>query len=254
MTFTALDWQRRFIQQATWTRDLRQFLYQQVGLPLAQAVLDVGCGPGALEPEIRSAFQGMLVGLDIDQEHLNLARLQSPGCSYIQGDAHKLPFQDGSFNICLCHFVLLWLTDPLIALKEMRRVTQKSGWVLILAEPDYSGRLDYPEKLAQLGAWQRQSLTQQGADPALGRRLARLCQQAGLQGVQFGVLGGQWGAKNGFAVWEQEWQVLENDLAVLLHHPPPQDVAMLRALDYEASQNGERVLFVPTFYAWGRAA
>lgn len=254
MTLSALDWRRRFIQQATWTRELRQFLYRQVELSQAKLVLDVGCGPGALETELHTVLHGQVVGLDIASNYLALAKEFSPQCIYVQGDVHQLPFPDRVFDVCLCHFLLLWLEDPLSALKEMRRICQPAGWVLILAEPDYTGRLDYPPELAQLATWQRQSLIQQGADPSLGRRLAVLCQRAGLKDVQYGVLGGQWKARTDVTAWENEWQVLENDLARLSPPPPSHKVAGLRELDLQASQNGERILFVPTFYAWGRAS
>jgi hypothetical protein len=46
-----------------------------------------------------------------------------------------------------------------------------------------------------------------------------------------------------------EWQVLEADLEDTL---APARLADLRRIDAAAWEKGDRVLFVPTFYAWGR--
>jgi hypothetical protein len=128
----------------------------------------------------------------------------------------------------------------------MRRVTRSGGSVIALAEPDYGGRIDYPEELAILGRHQAAALRKQGADPRMGRRLAEVFHQLGLQDIEVGVLGGQWKGKSSRREWELEWRVLQSDLG------GEQDTDSLRALDWAARERGERVLFVPTFYAFGR--
>ena len=82
------------------------------------------------------------------------------------------------FDITFCHFLLLWVRDPLQALREMKRVTRPGGSILALAEPDYDHRIDKPDELAPLGRWQAESLQRQGADPGLGGHLAELFLQA----------------------------------------------------------------------------
>ena len=76
----------------------------------------------------------------------------------------------------------------------MRRVVQPGGWVAALAEPDYGGRIDYPDALAALGWKQAAAVHAQGADIYAGRKLAGWLGQAGLKDIQVGLLGGQWGA------------------------------------------------------------
>jgi len=55
------------------------------------------------------------------------------------GDASRLPFADGFFDLTYCHYLFLWLKHPLQALQEMKRVTRPGGWVATFAEPDYEG-------------------------------------------------------------------------------------------------------------------
>jgi hypothetical protein len=85
----------------------------------------------------------------------------------------------------------------------------------------------------------------------MGRRLASLFQNAGLKPVETGVLGGQWSGSPDWDSWETEWRVLESDFAELNQTLHPGEVSQLKVLDKSAYDKGERVLFVPTFYAWG---
>jgi hypothetical protein len=120
--------------------------------------------------------------------------------------------------------------------------------VLVLAEPDYGGRIDYPEELSQLGRWQKAALHRQGADPLMGRRLRAVLQQAGLADIETGVLGGQWKTPPPPEDFEREWAVLKSDLADSV---PDDIIKRFYRLDQTARVRGERLLFVPTFYAWG---
>ncbi len=246
---TIVDWHSRFTQQARWTKGIRDYLYQRAGLTQAHHVLDIGCGSGALLSELSRSAPGTVHGLDLNPAFLALAASQGQA-ELVQGDAHHLPYADEAFDVSLCHFLLLWVASPEQVVSEMRRVTRPGGSVLALAEPDYGGRIDYPHELARLGELQAEALRQQGANPDLGRRLGEIFARAGLEVVEMGVLGGQWSGPPSPQDWELEWQVLEADLGETLG---ARQLKELRALDSAAWQRRARVLFVPTFYAWGRA-
>ncbi len=251
-TLSAQDWHARYTQQARWTRDLRAYLFQKAGLNGMARLLDIGCGTGVLEPELRASSAAAITALDIDPGRLDLAKHTTAalgGLALVQGDALRLPVAGGSFDACLCHFLLLWLSDPLQALREMARVTRPGGSLLVLAEPDYGGRIDYPIELGLLGEQQAAALRRQGADPQLGRRLRALLQAAGLAEVESGVMGGQWSGPGDPEEAGLEWSILRDDLAGAL---PPVELERLQAIDRLARSEGRRLLFVPTFYAWGK--
>ncbi|MGE5225133.1 MAG: class I SAM-dependent methyltransferase [Omnitrophica WOR_2 bacterium] len=253
MSLTTAEWHSRFVQQARWTQSLRQYLYAGAGLENTRRVLDVGCGTGVLCAELEHAGSARIFGIDIDIDRLVLACEVAPQAAFTQANAFRLPFPDQSFDMVLCHFFLLWIREPVPVLAEMKRVTRSRGSILALAEPDYGGRIDYPSELAILGTWQQTSLREQGADPQIGRRLPSLFTRAGLELKEYGILGGQWSAAPTREEWAMEWKVLLDDL-VKAKTGTGNELEKLRLLDLSAWERGERVLFIPTFYAWGQKA
>jgi SAM-dependent methyltransferase len=241
-----MDWHKRFVQQAAWTSELRLYLYKRAGLPAAWRVLEVGCGSGAILSGLDTS--AAVHGLDRDPGRLAQARRHAPQAKLACADALRLPYASGIFDITFCHFLLLWVGNPLQALQEMKRVTRPAGSVLALAEPDYTARVDRPDELAALGGWQTESLVRQGADPAVGSRLPELFRQAGIRQVESGSLHRDEQHPPGPAERELEWAVLEADLAGML---PAEEIQRLKRLDEAAWGRGERILFVPTYWMLG---
>jgi len=242
-----MDWDKRFRQQAEWTRLLRAYLFDKTGLVDAQRVLEVGCGTGVLLAGLPT--RAAVHGLDLDPDRLAEARQHAPTAWLARGDALCLPYHSAIFDITFCHFLLLWVLNPLQAMHEMRRVTRPGGCVLALAEPDDSGRIDLPKALEPLGRWQAESLRRQGADPNLGRRLGELFAGAGITVIETGCLSKCETHSLMRGEWQMEWGVLEADLAGVV---PDEELKRIKKLDEEAWMSGERVLYVPTHYAWGR--
>lgn len=246
------DWHARYLQQARWTASIRQYLFGKARLPVDARVLEVGCGTGAIMTDFAGERRlDLLVGLDIAAPPLQAAAVHAPEARLAQGDARYLPFTDRSFDWVYCHFLLLWVRAAEIAVKEMARIVQPGGAIMALAEPDYGGRIDHPDGLVKLGILQAQALTSQGADPLAGRKLAGWFSAAGLLDIEYGVLGGQWTTAHHPDEWQMEWAVLEADLAGRL---PEVELSALKQRDLAARLSGERLLFVPTCYAFGRVA
>jgi len=120
--------------------------------------------------------------------------------------------------------------------------------VLALAEPDYSQRLDEPAALKPLGEWQTDSLRRQGANPSFGAKLAETFYQAGIKLIETGPIRGQ-SVMRSIEDWENEWAVIETDLAGIV---PGEEIQKMKKLDEEARKLGERVLQVPSYFAWGK--
>jgi SAM-dependent methyltransferase len=108
-----------------------------------QRVLDVGCGSGVFLPQLadRVGSRGHVVGLDHAAAFVEVARSRVADLQNVTvegGDALALPFADASFDAAHCERVLMHLSDPLRAIREMRRVVKPGGWI-VAAEPDWGG-------------------------------------------------------------------------------------------------------------------
>jgi ubiquinone/menaquinone biosynthesis C-methylase UbiE len=236
-----MNWHSRYLQQAAWTRDLRAYIFEQAGLANAHHVLEVGCGTGAVLRELNTPAS--LHGLDLEPASLAECRIHAPAVSLTRGDGFSLPYADKSFDIAYCHFLLLWVNNPLQVVREMARV---SDVVLALAEPDYSQRVDEPSALKVLGEWQAEALRRQGANPSFGARLAETFHQAGINIIETGPI--QSGAvMRSVEDWENEWEVIEADLGGWI---PSVEIQRMKELDKGARSRNERTLHVPTFFAW----
>lgn len=243
-----MDWHARYQQQARWTKNTRDYLFQRAGLDSAKRVLEVGCGTGALWELFPVPPGAARHGLDLSLAAVTQACHNAPGLNVVNAAGENLPYPDACFDLVFCHYLLLWVQKPEQVLREMARVTCPGGAVLALAEPDHAARIDHPSPLSQLGAWQTEALQRQGVNPQMGRELAGAFARAGIRLVENGVIGGGWNAPTA-AEMEMEWDVLNADLAGQVSAG---DIRHMKELDARAYREGSRVLFVPTFYAWGR--
>ena len=263
-----METHKRYLHQANWTRELREYIFKQVGLNEASRTLEVGCGTGAILSQIEFPVFGLDLNLRaLKEAHIHLqtdfpspppvTRDLSRPCVKIRdksrvtltcGDAFALPYADSSFEIVFCHFLLLWLPNPQKAIKEMMRVTVPNGHIIAFAEPDYSERVDKPVALTKLGKWQTDALQARGANPNIGGELAKLCYRAGIKIVETGNL--QKSTREASPDERtNEWETLKADLTGRVSDA---DIQKIKKIDDEAWARGERVLEVPTYYLWGR--
>lgn len=238
-------WHKRYTQQVSWTLEARRYIFRKIGLDKRAPILEVGSGTGALLSCLYQDDYAHFISVDIDLPALEFSNLASSVCA----DAHHLPFSSDSFALAICHFLLLWVDDPLAVLKEMHRVVLPGGWVAALAEPDYHARVDQPEELAQLGKDQTGALAARGADIAIGARLGELFHQAGLQNVETGVIEPQAPGLFTDEEFELEWAVLRRDLAGRIS-----EIELQRWYDLDrlAAIRGERQHYVPIHFAFGQ--
>jgi ubiquinone/menaquinone biosynthesis C-methylase UbiE len=98
-------------------------------------VLDVACGPGllacAFAPRVRHVTGIDLTPAMLDQARKVQAERGVRNVSWREGDVLPLPYADGEFSIVNTRFAFHHFLDPLAVLKEMRRVAQAGGRVVV---------------------------------------------------------------------------------------------------------------------------
>ncbi|MFC7532648.1 class I SAM-dependent methyltransferase [Actinoplanes sp. GCM10030250] len=86
-------------------------------------VLDVACGTGIVARTAADrAGPGTTTGLDRSAAMLAVAAAIRPDLRWETGDAHELPFGDGSFDVAFSQAALMFFADPVAVLREMGRV------------------------------------------------------------------------------------------------------------------------------------
>ncbi len=111
------------------------------GVRHGQRVLDVGCGPGALTAELVNRVGAELVSaVEPSGSFAAAVRDRLPGADVRQSAAERLPFPDGTFGVTLAQLVVHFMADPVLGLREMRRVTRPGGTVAACVWDHAGGR------------------------------------------------------------------------------------------------------------------
>jgi SAM-dependent methyltransferase len=112
---------------------LRQRSFDLLELPTGAAVLDVGCGTGRAVAEL--AERGMHpVGVDLNEQIIDLARQRWPTADLRVGDAYRLPFPDASLDGYRADKLFHALADPGRALVEAHRVLTSGGRIVLVGQ------------------------------------------------------------------------------------------------------------------------
>ncbi len=96
-------------------------------------ILDLGCGTGFFLAELEARHPGS-VGLDISHEMLKVSDQYVPGVRLVTGDAEKLPFLPGAFDVVFCKGSLHHTRDHVGFLTHCKKALGSNG-CLIMSEP-----------------------------------------------------------------------------------------------------------------------
>ncbi len=92
-------------------------------------VLDLGCGTGFFQPELRARFPGAaLIGLDLAQGMVEYARARTTNDStWLVGDAESLPLASDSVDLVFSSLAIQWCHRPELLFAEIARVLKPGG-------------------------------------------------------------------------------------------------------------------------------
>ena len=98
------------------------------GVGAGDSVLDVGCGPGALTAQLLSVGVDV-AALDPSPPFVDAIHARFPRVDVRQGTAEEMPYESDTFDAALAQLVVHFMTDPVLGLTQMARVTRRGGVV-----------------------------------------------------------------------------------------------------------------------------
>jgi ubiquinone/menaquinone biosynthesis C-methylase UbiE len=256
--------QRRLQGQHRLYSPFTRQLFVEAGIKPGMRVLDVGSGAGdvALLAAELVGRDGRVTGLEMNETMLQTARLRAAQAGYanlefIAGDAEN-PALDEKFDAVVGRWVLMWLNNPVEALRKLKSLV-KPGGLVIFQESIFQDVLAFPASPVVEQVKEIYSVLNKLQPPdrqAMGLSLYKLYQQAGLPAPTLRVNA----ATGGGADWEG-YQLLEDSLCSLLpalQKIAPEVVAKIEIETFAArlrediiSRQGAMML-VPVIGAWAR--
>jgi ubiquinone/menaquinone biosynthesis C-methylase UbiE len=175
-----------------WRTAANSAAYLLPHLKFGMTLLDVGCGPGNLTVDLAERLAPGTV-LAVDRSEAVLAEARATAAqrgargtvTFAVGDVYDLDVADGAFDVVHAHQVLQHLSDPVRALREMRRVATDDGLVAA-RDADYAAFAWYPQDPA-LTRWLQlyQAVARSNhAEPDAGRRLLSWARAAGFADIE----------------------------------------------------------------------
>ncbi len=119
-----------------------------------QRVLNVGCGAGDFSGFFAERLNGdgFVIGLDNSVAMIERAVRDNSSARavYMRGDALRLPFDDGAFDVVCCFAALHRMPEPFGVLHEMLRVLSPGGKIAV--RTSYGRESFLARKAIELGA------------------------------------------------------------------------------------------------------
>jgi SAM-dependent methyltransferase len=121
-------------ERSFWFRARNRLIVSTVRrrFPDAASLLEIGCGTGVVLAALQEAFPALrLVGGELYEEGLAIARHRLPHVELVELDARALPFE-GEFGIVGAFDVLEHIDEDEVVLSEMVRAARPGGGVLVI--------------------------------------------------------------------------------------------------------------------------
>jgi ubiquinone/menaquinone biosynthesis C-methylase UbiE len=164
----------------------RLALLARAAMRPGEHVIDVACGTGLVTFDAAHAVGagGRVVGVDLSGKMIDAARLRATQgelrhVSFARMDAETLALPDASFDVALCALGLMYVPDPLQAVREMRRVLRPGGRIGIAVWGQRS-RCGWAPVFPIVDAEVRSEVCPLFFSLGAPDALATLCEQAGL--------------------------------------------------------------------------
>src|SRR5262249_21622080 len=162
-----------------------QRVLADAGIRPGMRIADLGCGVGMVTKLLAQLVgpEGQVVGVDASGAQLAQAkqrlRDKSANVEFVEASAIDTGLPTAYFDLIYSRFLLIHLTEPELALLEMRRLLKPNG-ILVCEDGDLTSAASEPTSALDAFAdlWGRLG-PHRGVDYTLGRRLFQMVQTAG---------------------------------------------------------------------------
>ena len=93
-------------------------------------VLMLGCGTGEESKLLKEFGATNIVGVDLSEVSIKLAKETYPEYNFIVGDMHHLPFEEDSFDFVYSSLAIHYSDDPEKVYQEVYRILKEGGYLL----------------------------------------------------------------------------------------------------------------------------
>lgn len=132
------DREMRFFERILF-RDSRSWACGQAFGQVIEVAIGTGLNLSAYPNDVA------VTGIDLSEAMLDVARTRTAQlgmtATLLQGDAHALPFDEGSFDTAVCTFGLCAIPDSAAAISEMHRVLRPGGRLILVDHVEGSSRV-----------------------------------------------------------------------------------------------------------------
>lgn len=110
-----------------WDRVLK--IFENRKLKKDAKILDIGCRTGAFAVYMQKHGYHNVYGIDICKQAIEIAKNENKLLNHIVCDMHDMNFGDNEFDFILTTEVIEHSKDPVLLLKEIKRVLKNDGFV-----------------------------------------------------------------------------------------------------------------------------
>ena len=203
-------------------------VYFKDSLKPGMDVLDCGCGPGTLTLGLAQAVDpGQATGIDIESGMVEKANAlaNERGIKNVEfrvDDITDLSFPNNSFDLVFASAVLEHLPDPVVALREVRRVLKPGGTTVII-NTDWGDPLISPESddIRRFFELFEAGFNRYGGSLNRGRHLRLMMREAGLDVTEFQAYYGSSATPEtirytvgGYVAWMKNFRIFDEAVAL----------------------------------------
>ncbi len=184
-------------------------------------VLEIGSGLGILAHQIALETGADVTGVERSEEQLIQARRLNSPVTWIQADAHHLPYDEAIFDVVYCRYILEHVADAVQVMSEAFRVL-KPGGRFYAQENNIEIHQTWPDCPTFLELWDHfgKLQTDLGGDAYVGKKLFSMALETGFKQPKLSIHPEVYGFRDaGYQRWIQNVIGLVESAKSALIHP-----------------------------------